>query len=314
MMGKNSKIYVAGHKGLVGSAILRALKKKDYTNIITRTKEELDLLNQSMVKTFFKEERPEYVFLAAAKVGGILANDTYPAQFIFQNLQIQNNIIHNSYLTEVTKLVFLGSSCVYPKFPDLPINENSLLTGFLEPTNEAYAIAKISGIKMCQAYAKEYGCNFISLMPTNLYGPNDNYHPENSHVLAALIRKVMEGKIKTRHQITLWGSGKPMREFLQVDDLADACLFLIQRYDSPEIINIGTGTEISIEKLAKKIMIIADYSCEIVYDDSKPDGTFSKVLNVSKLFALGWKPKISLDEGLRMSIKDYISRYYPTER
>ena len=309
-MDTDSKIYVAGHAGLVGSALVRRLKKNGCTNLITRTSRKLNHLDQTAVSEFFNEQQPEYVFQATAKVGGILANDTFPAQFIYQNLQIQNNIIHSSHLNGVKKLLFLGSSCAYPKFPDLPIRENSLLTGTLEPTNESYAIAKRAGIKMCQAYSKEYGCNFISAMPTNIYGLNDNYHPQNSHVLAALIKKIVDAKMSNTPKIELWGTGEPKREFLHADDLADACLFLMLTYDSPEIINVGTSKEISLLELTRKIQKIANYECEIIHDYSKPDGVMSKVLDVSKLNSLGWRPKISLDEGIKMNINDYIKNYH----
>ncbi|MCY3414826.1 MAG: GDP-L-fucose synthase [Candidatus Heimdallarchaeota archaeon] len=304
-MNKNDRIFVAGHNGMVGSAIVRKLTRDGYTNLILKTRKELDLTNQHDVNRFFQVEKPDYVFLAAAKVGGIHANNTYPAQFIYQNLMIQNNIIHASHENDVKKLLFLGSSCVYPKNPQLPINENSLLTGELEKTNEAYAIAKIAGIKMCEFYRKEYGNNFISVMPTNLYGPNDNYHPENSHVMAALIRKVVLAREQNEPNIILWGSGKPLREFLHVDDLADACVFLMEHYNSPEIINIGSGKEISIFDLAQKIMKIAEYKGEIIFDDTKPDGTYRKVMDVSKLQNLGWNLSIGLDEGITRTILDF---------
>lgn len=309
-MDRDSKIYVAGHNGLVGSAILRKLKVEGYTKLITRTRQELDLRNQVEVDQFFTNHELEYIFLAAAKVGGIVANNTYPAQYLYENLQIQNNVIHNSFKHGVKKLLFLGSSCVYPKFSELPIKENSLLTGPLEETNEAYAIAKIAGIKLCQAYRKQYGCDFISVMPTNLYGPNDNYHPENSHVLAALIKKFISAKHTKSGNIVLWGSGKPKREFLHVDDLADACLFLMKHYSSHEIINIGSGKEISIIALAKKIRSIVDVNVDIKHDLTKPDGTPRKVMDISKIENLGWSPKISLEEGLKLTISDYLENHY----
>ena len=297
-MDSLSKIYIAGHRGLVGSAIVRALKKQGYNNFILRTHSELDLLDQKSATDFFKKEKPEYVFLAAAKVGGIMANRTYPADFIYQNLQIQNNIIHHSYLNGVKKLLFLGSSCIYPKLCSQPIKEEYLLTGELEPTNEPYAIAKIAGIKMCPAYNKQYETDFISVMPTNLYGPNDNFDLENSHVLPALIRKFHEAKINNQNEIVVWGTGAPKREFLHVDDLADACIFLMNNYDNSEIINIGTDEDISIKELAEMIKEITGFTGEINWDASKPDGTPRKLLDVSKLHNLGWKHQINLPDGI----------------
>ena len=297
-MDLSSKIYVAGHRGLVGSAIVRALEKQGYDNLILRTHSELDLLDQKSTADFFKKEKPEYVFLAAAKVGGIMANKTYPADFIYQNLQIQNNIIHHSYLNGVKKLLFLGSSCIYPKLCSQPIKEEYLLTGELEPTNEPYAIAKIAGIKMCPAYNKQYETDFISVMPTNLYGPNDNFDLENSHVLPALIRKFHEAKINNQNEIVVWGTGAPKREFLHVDDLADACIFLMNNYDNSEIINIGTDEDISIKELAEMIKEITGFTGEINWDASKPDGTPRKLLDVSKLHNLGWKHQINLPDGI----------------
>ena len=297
-MDLSSKIYVAGHKGLVGSAIVRALEKQGYDNLILRTHSELDLLDQKSATDFFKKEKPEYVFLAAAKVGGIMANRTYPADFIYQNLQIQNNIIHHSHLNGVKKLLFLGSSCIYPRLARQPIKEEYLLTEALETTNESYAIAKIAGIKMCQAYNKQYGTDFISVMPTNLYGPNDNFDPETSHVLPALIRKFHEAKINNQTEVVVWGTGAPKREFLYVDDLADACIFLMNNYDNSEIINIGTGEDISIKELAEMIKEITGFTGEINWDASKPNGTPRKLLDVGKLHNLGWKHKINLPDGI----------------
>ena len=305
MMDKNAKIYIAGHRGMVGSAIKRALKNSGYANLICKTKEELDLLDQSSVVEFFKNERPEYVFLAAAKVGGILANNTYPADFIYQNLQIQNNIIYNAHKYKVKKLLFLGSSCIYPKLANQPIKEEYLLTGLLEPTNEAYAIAKIAGLKMCQYYKKQYGANFISCMPTNLYGPNDNFDLENSHVLPALIRKFYEARKENKENITIWGSGTPKREFLFVDDLADACIFLINNYDGVDTINVGVGKDISISELAQMIKNIIGFSGEIIYDETKPDGTLKKLLDVSRINDLGWKAQTTLEDGLKKTIEWY---------
>lgn len=308
-MEKSSNIFVAGHRGLVGSAILRKLKSLEYLNLLTKTRSELDLTNKENVESFFENNSIEYVFLAAAKVGGIVANNTYPAQFLYENLQIQNNVIHSAYKFSVKKLLFLGSSCVYPKFPQIPIKEESLMTGILEETNEAYAIAKIAGIKMCQAYRKEYGCNFISVMPTNIYGPNDNYHPQNSHVLAALIKKFVEAKQKNSPNVVLWGTGEPKREFLHVDDLADACLYLMKSYDSSEIINIGSGKEISINELADKIRSIVGIEIDLDHDLTKPDGTPRKVMDISKIKNLGWYPKISLQEGLKSTILDFTENH-----
>jgi len=305
MMDKNAKIYIAGHRGMVGSAIKRALEKDSYTNLIYKTKEELDLLDQSSVVELFKNERPEYVFIAAAKVGGILANNTYPADFIYQNLQIQNNIIYNAHKYKVKKLLFLGSSCIYPKLANQPIKEEYLLTGLLEPTNEAYAIAKIAGLKMCQYYKKQYGANFISCMPTNLYGPNDNFDLENSHVLPALIRKFYEARKENKENITIWGSGTPKREFLFVDDLADACIFLINNYDGVDTINVGVGKDISISELAQMIKNIIGFSGEIIYDETKPDGTLKKLLDVSRINDLGWKAQTTLEDGLKKTIEWY---------
>lgn len=305
-MDKKSKIYVAGHRGLVGSAIVRRLEAEGYKNLILKTRAELDLLDSHAVADFFAKEKPDYVFLAAAKVGGILANDHYSAQFIYENLQIQNNIIHHSHLNKVKKLLFLGSSCIYPKLAPQPIKEEYLLTGELEETNEAYAIAKIAGIKMCQNYNKQYGTNFISVMPTNLYGPNDNFDLETSHVLPAMIRKFHEAKINNKKEMELWGTGKPKREFLHVDDLADAVLYLMNNYDDSKIVNIGTGVDISIKELAETIKKEVSFSGKIIWDTGKPDGTPRKWLDVSYLHSLGWKHKIDLAEGIKMTYKWYL--------
>lgn len=295
----NSKIYIAGHRGMVGSAILRKLQKEGFQNLMTRTSSELDLRNQEAVDTFFKEEKPEYVFLAAAKVGGILANNEYPADFLYDNLMIQNNVIHSAWKYKVTKLLFLGSSCIYPKMAPQPLKEEYLLTGPLEPTNDAYAIAKITGIMMCQKYHKQYGCNFISAMPTNLYGPGDNYDLKTSHVLPAMLRKFREAKMAGSSHVTLWGSGKPLREFLHADDLANALFFLMQEYNNPDFVNVGTGKDISIKDLALMIKKVSGYEGEIIWDSSMPDGTPRKLMDVSRLSALGWKPSIGFEEGVR---------------
>jgi GDP-L-fucose synthase len=304
-MEKDAAIYVAGHKGLVGSAILRKLKAEGYSNVITREFKELDLRHQIAVDDFFKSEQPEYVFLAAAKVGGIMANSTYPVDFLRDNLLIQANIIEAAHKYGAKKLLFLGSSCIYPKLAPQPIKEEYLLTGELEPTNEPYAIAKIAGIKLCQAYNRQYQTNFISVMPANLYGPGDNFDLERSHVMAALIRKFHEAKINGTAQVVVWGSGKPFREFLHVDDLADVCLFLMNNYNSSEIINIGTGKDLSIAELAHLIKDTVGYQGEVVFDTSKPDGTPRKLLDVSKLFAMGWKPRITLKEGITATYNWY---------
>lgn len=306
-MEKNAKIYVAGHRGMVGSAIYRKLEKEGYNNIVVKTSAELDLRDQQAVASFFSEEKPDYVFLAAAKVGGIIANNTYRADFLYENLAIQNNVIHQSYLNGVTKLMFLGSSCIYPKLAPQPLKEDYLLTGLLEETNEPYAIAKIAGIKMCDAYRAQYGCNFISVMPTNLYGYNDNYHPQNSHVLPALIRKFDEAKKSNAPTVTIWGSGTPMREFLFADDLANACYFLMQNYNEPNLINIGTGEDLTIKDLALLIKKVVGFEGDLSFDSSKPDGTPRKLMDVSKLHNLGWKHKIELEEGLKLAYQDYLS-------
>lgn len=304
-MDKNSKIFIAGHRGMVGSAILRRLQKEGYSNFALRTSKELDLRDQLAVKKFFEKEKPDYVFLAAAKVGGIHANNTFRAEFIHDNLVIQSNVLHQAYLNGVKKLAFLGSSCIYPKFAPQPMKEDALLTGILEYTNEPYAIAKIAGIKMCQAYHAQYGCNFISLMPTNLYGPNDNYDLQNSHVLPALIRKFYEAKVDNKPTVEIWGTGSPKREFLHVDDLADAGLFLMNNYDDPEIVNVGTGTDLSIKDLALMIKSSIGYTGDLVFNSTKPDGTPRKLMDTSKINGLGWFPKISLKDGIDMVCKDY---------
>lgn len=304
-MEKHAKIYIAGHRGMVGSAIYRKLEREGYNNIITRTSHELDLRNQQLVADFFELEKPDYVFLAAAKVGGIIANNTYRADFLYENLAIQNNIIHQSYLKGVKKLLFLGSSCIYPKLAPQPLKEQYLLTGLLEETNEPYAIAKIAGIKMCEAYRSQYGCNFISAMPTNLYGYNDNYHPENSHVLPALIRKFDEAKKTNAEEVEIWGSGEPMREFLFADDLADACLFLMQHYNAGGLVNVGTGEDLTIKELALTIKNIIGFNGVLKFNTSKPDGTPRKLMDVSKLNKLGWKHTTNLAEGLALAYADY---------
>jgi GDP-L-fucose synthase len=304
-MKTNNRIYVSGHKGMVGSAISRKLSELGYHNLIFRTKNELDLLDQQKVNAFFAEEKPEYVFVAAAKVGGIVANNTYRAQFLYENLQIQNNIIHCAYLTKVKKLLFLGSSCIYPKFANQPIKEEYLLTGELERTNEPYAIAKIAGIRMCQEYNAQYNTNFISAMPTNLYGPYDNFDLETSHVLPALIRKFDEAKRKWKSSVTIWGSGSPKREFLHVDDLASACIYLMKKYNDSDFLNIGTGKDISIGDLAALISEIVQYEGQIVYDRSKPDGTPRKLLDISRIKKLGWEPEIDLRKGIEMTYQWY---------
>jgi GDP-L-fucose synthase len=308
-MKLTDKIYVAGHNGLVGSAVVRLLLKKGYTNIITRSSSELDLRDQKMVNDFFENEQPSYVFLAAAKVGGILANQTYPADFIYDNLGIQCNIIHASYKWGVEKLLFLGSSCIYPKNAPQPIEENYLMTGFLEPTNDAYAIAKIAGIKMCQAYHNQYGCRFISAMPTNLYGQGDHYNLQNSHVLPALLRKFHEAKLRNDESVIVWGTGRPRREFLHVDDAAMACYFLMQRYESPNIINIGSGTDHTIKELATIVKKITGFDGSIEFDETKPDGTPRKLLNVDKITKVGWKSAIDLEEGLIFTYEDFQKNY-----
>jgi GDP-L-fucose synthase len=308
-MNQSDKIYVAGSSGLVGSALVRLLQKRGFTNVITRKSAELDLRQQSAVRDFFKTEKPKYVFMAAAKVGGIMANQTYPADFIYDNLAIQNHVIHESYKNNVEKLLFLGSSCIYPKNALQPIREEYLLTGILEPTNEPYAIAKIAGIHLCKAYHRQYGSRFISVMPTNLYGHGDNYHLQNAHVLPALIRKFHEAKINDEETVTIWGSGSPRREFLHVDDAADACLFLMDEYDDPEIINVGVGNDHTIAEIALLIKEVTGFNGKLVFDHSKPDGTPRKMLNVDKINALGWHQSIDLEEGIRITYEDFKEHY-----
>lgn len=305
-MEQSAKIFVAGHRGMVGSAITAKLLEKGHNNLVQRTSSELDLRNQEAVNEFFASEKPEYVFLAAAKVGGIVANNTYRGEFIYDNMMIQNNVIHAAYKNGVKKLMFLGSSCIYPKMAPQPLKEDYLLTGLLEPTNEPYAIAKIAGIKMCDAYRAQYGCNFISVMPTNLYGRNDNYDLNNSHVLPALIRKFHEAKIAGTPAVTMWGTGEPKREFLHADDLADACYFLMQTFNEEGFVNIGTGEDLSIKELALMIREIVGYEGKIEHDLSKPDGTPRKLMNVDKLHQLGWKHRIGLKEGIRKVYSDFI--------
>jgi GDP-L-fucose synthase len=307
-MDKSSKIYIAGHRGMVGSSILRALQSRSHTNFVLKTSSELDLRNQQAVANFFAKEKPEYVFLAAAKVGGIVANNTYRGDFIYENLMIQSNVIHHAYLNGVKKLLFLGSSCIYPKMAPQPLKEEYLLTGLLEPTNEPYAVAKIAGIKMCDAYRDQYHCNFISVMPTNLYGPNDNYDLNNSHVLPALLRKFITAKQNGSDSVKIWGSGSPMREFLHADDLADACLFLMDNFDEAGLVNIGVGEDISILDLAKLVKKIVGFQGEIITDTSKPDGTPRKLMDVSKLNELGWKATISLEEGVKKVYQEIKNR------
>lgn len=307
-MDKKSKIYIAGHRGMVGSAIYRKLESEGFVNLITRTSAELDLRNQQQVADFFAQEKPHYVFLAAAKVGGIVANNTYRAEFLYDNLQIQNNVINSSYVNGVTKLMFLGSSCIYPKMAPQPLKEDYLLTGPLEETNEPYAIAKIAGIKMCDAYRAQYGCNYISVMPTNLYGYNDNYHPQNSHVLPALIRRFHEAKEQGVPSVTIWGTGTPKREFLFADDLASACYYLMQNYDEPGLVNIGTGEDISIKDLALLVKKIIGYEGIIEFDTTKPDGTPRKLMDVSKLHSKGWKHTIDLEEGIKFAYQDFLKK------
>ena len=303
---KSAKIYVAGHRGMVGSAIIRQLQAAGYQNLLTKTSAELDLRNQAAVSQFFATEKPDYVFLAAAKVGGIVANNTYRADFLYENLAIQNNVIHSAFENQVKKLMFLGSSCIYPKLAPQPLKESYLLSGYLEPTNEPYAIAKIAGIKLCEAYRAQYGCNFISVMPTNLYGPNDNYDLENSHVLPAMIRKFHEAKLHGDASMTLWGSGSPMREFLHADDLASACLYLMEFYHESELVNIGTGEDVTIKALAETVKQIVGFAGEIHWDSSRPDGTPRKLMDVSKLHNLGWHHQIALSDGIKLAYQDFL--------
>jgi GDP-L-fucose synthase len=298
-MNSNSKIYIAGHRGMVGSAIWRALEAAGHHNLIGKSSRELDLRNQQDVEDFFAAEKPAYVFLAAAKVGGIQANNVYRAEFLYDNLQIQNNIIHSAWKHGVTKLLFLGSSCIYPKMAPQPLKEEYLLTGLLEPTNEPYAIAKIAGIKMCESYRRQYGCNFIAAMPTNLYGPNDNYDLNNSHVLPALIRKMHEAKMSNAASVEIWGSGSPLREFLHVDDLASACLFLMQHYNDELFVNVGFGSDLSIRELAEKVKSAVGFEGDLVFNTEKPDGTPKKLMDSGRILSMGWEPKIGLDEGIK---------------
>ena len=308
-MELNSKVYIAGHRGMVGGAIFRHLSGKGFTNIITRTSSELDLRNQAAVNDFFVAEKPEYVFLAAAKVGGIYANNTFRADFLYENLMIEANIIHAAANNAITKLMFLGSSCIYPKMAPQPLKEDCLLTGTLEPTNEPYAIAKIAGIKMCEAYRRQYSCNFISVMPTNLYGFGDNYDLNNSHVLPALIRKMHEAKVNNAEEVLVWGTGTPKREFLFADDLAEACIFLMENYNEEQLVNIGTGEDLSIADLAKLIQDIVGFKGKLVFDSTKPDGTPRKLMDVTKLHNLGWKHNIELSEGIKMAYKDFLENH-----
>lgn len=307
-MNKEGKVYVAGHRGMVGSALVRKLKAEGFNHIITRTSAELNLTNQQAVADFFASEKPDYVILAAAKVGGILANNTYRGQFIYENMMIQNNVIHQSYVNGVKKLLFLGSSCIYPKMAPQPLKEDYLLTGTLEATNEPYAIAKIAGIKMCEAYRSQYGCNFISAMPTNLYGPNDNYDLNNSHVLPALIRKFHTAKVNGAAEVEIWGSGTPRREFLHVDDLADACYYLLQNYDGEQLVNVGSGVDVTILELANLVKDIVGFKGDIKMDATKPDGTPRKLMDVSKLEKVGWKYKISLQEGITSVYQEVLEK------
>lgn len=309
-MEKNEKIYIAGHKGMVGSAMHRKLVKEGYTNIVVQTSKELDLTNQQAVANFFEREKPAYVFLAAAKVGGIVANNTYRADFIYQNLMMESNIIHQCYVHGVKKLMFFGSSCIYPKLAPQPLKEDYLLTGELEYTNEPYAIAKIAGIKLCESYRDQYGCNFISVMPTNLYGYGDNYHPNHSHVLPALIRRIHEAKVSQTEFIEAWGTGKPLREFLFVDDVADACYLLMQQYNEKQFVNVGYGEDISIKDLTELVKKVVGYEGEIKFDTSKPDGTPRKLMDASKLRSMGWKPSITLEEGIKLAYADFLKGHY----
>lgn len=314
MMDKNGKIYVAGHRGMVGSAIVRALEKNGYHNIVTRTHKELDLTRQDAVEAFFAEEKPDYVFLAAAKVGGIVANNEAPADFMYENMILEMNVIYSAFKNNVKKLMFLGSSCIYPRMCPQPIKEDYLLTGALEQTNEAYALSKISGLKYCEYLNRQYHTDYISVMPTNLYGPNDNYHPTHSHVLPALIRRFHEAKVDNLPYVTCWGTGKPLREFLYVDDLADACVFLMNNYSGNETVNLGTGKELTIKELTELVAKVIGYTGEIRWDSSKPDGTPRKLLDVSKLESLGWHYKTELEEGIRLSYQDFLTNPMRAER
>lgn len=308
-MERTAKIYIAGHRGMVGSAIERKLRKEGFGNIVTRTSGELDLRNQKAVNAFFENEKPAYVILAAAKVGGIHANNSYRAEFIYDNLMIEANVIHAAYLNKVAKLLFLGSSCIYPKMAPQPLREEYLLSGYLEPTNQPYALAKIAGIEMCDSYRTQYGCNFISAMPTNLYGTNDNYHPENSHVLPALIRRIILAKKNNEPNVIIWGTGTPRREFLHADDLADACFFLLQNYNERSLVNIGCGADVTIKELAELIVAEVGYEGELFFDTTKPDGSPRKLMDVSKINQLGWSAKISLEAGLRQTITEFKKQF-----
>jgi len=306
---KEAKIYVAGHRGMVGSAVVRELQNNGFHNIVTKTSKELDLRSQDAVRSFYQTEKPQYVFVAAAKVGGIHANNVYRAEFLYDNLMIQNNLIHFAYESGVKKLLFLGSSCIYPKLAEQPLKEDYLLSGYLESTNEPYAIAKITGIKMCEAYRDQYGCNFISAMPTNLYGPNDNYHPENSHVLPALIRKFHEAKVSSTGQVEIWGDGTPMREFLYADDLANALVYLMENYNEKQFVNVGFGSDVTIKELAEAVAKVVGFDGGMKYDSNKPNGTPRKLMDSSRLFSTGWKPKTNLEEGIRLAYQDFLNRY-----
>jgi len=308
LMNENSRIYVAGHRGLVGSAIWRELQRQGFKNLISRARAEVNLLDIAAVQKFFTEAKPEFVFVAAAKVGGIHANNTQPAAFLFENLQIQNNLINAARVSGVRKLLFLGSSCIYPKLAPQPLKEEYLLTGPLEPTNEWYAVAKIAGIKLCQAYRRQYGCDFISAMPTNMYGPNDNYDLQSSHVLPALIRKFHDAKTSAAATVTCWGTGTPLREFLYADDLAGACVFLMQNYSEEQFINVGSGSEITIRDLSELVKRVVGFTGEIVWDETKPDGTPRKLMDSSRLFALGWKPQIDLETGIRLTYENFLAQ------
>ena len=308
LLEQSSKIYVAGHRGMVGSAIWRELERRGFRNLVGKTRQELELLDGATVERFYQVEKPELVFVASAKVGGILANDTYPAQFLYENLQIQNHLIHGAWKAGVKKLLFLGSSCIYPKLAPQPLKEDSLLSGPLEPTIQWYAIAKIAGIKLCEAYRRQYGCNFISAMPTNLYGPNDNYDLQNSHVLPALIRKFHEAKQAGAKTVTCWGSGSPLREFLYADDMAAACVFLMEHYDGEPFVNVGYGSDVTIRELANTVKSAIGFEGEIVWDTTKPDGTPRKLMDSSRLLAMGWKPKVDLTTGIRLAYQDFLQR------
>jgi len=308
-ISRDARIYVAGHRGLVGSAIWRELQRRGFTRLIGRAHSDLDLLDAPAVRRFYAEEQPEYVLDAAAKVGGIRANDEHPAEFLFQNLQIQNNLIHGAYQAGVRKLLFLGSSCIYPRLAPQPLKEEYLLTGPLEPTNEWYAVAKIAGIRMCQAYRRQYGCDFISAMPTNMYGPNDSYDLQNSHVLPALIRKFHEAKATQAPVVTCWGTGSPLREFLYADDLARACVFLLENYSDEQFINVGSGSEVTVRELAENVKRIVGFDGHIVWDTAKPDGTPRKLMDSSRIFALGWRPQVDMETGIRLAYDDFLKRF-----